>query len=48
MVSFPVAIVKGNCQLVHGIEGDGFALFPVCYQVLKAIWQPLIKTMAED
>jgi len=45
-VSFPVAIVEGDCQLIHGLEGVGFALFPVCYQILEAIWQPLVETMA--
>jgi len=44
-ISFPVAIVEGDCQLIHGMEGDGFSLFPVCYQVLKAIWQSLVKAM---
>ena len=48
IVSFPVVIIKGDCQLVHGIERSGFALFPVCYQILKVIWQPLIETMAEN
>jgi len=47
-VLFAVMIVEGNCQLVHGMERDRFALFPVCYQVLEAIWQPLIETIAED
>ena len=42
MILFPVAIVEGDCQLVYGMEGSGFALFPVCYQILEAIWQPLI------
>ena len=37
-VSFPIAIVKGDCQLIHGLEGIGFALFPVCYRILEAIW----------
>jgi len=45
-ISFPVAIVEGDCQLIHGMEGGGFSLFPVCYQVLKAIWQSLVKAMA--
>jgi len=27
MISFPVAIVKGDCQLIHSIEGGGFSLF---------------------
>jgi len=30
-ISFPVAIVEGNCQLVHGMKGSEFAMFPVCY-----------------
>jgi len=37
-ISFLVAIVEGDCQLIHGIEGGGFSLFPVRYQVLEAIW----------
>jgi len=45
-ISFPVAIVKGDRQLIHGMEGGGFPLFPVHYQVLEAIWQSLIKAMA--
>jgi len=45
-VSFPVAIVESDCQLVHGIEESGFSLFPVCYQILEAIWQSLIEPMA--
>jgi len=45
-ISFPVAIVEGDCQLIHGMEGGGFSLFPVRYQVLEAIWQSLIKAMA--
>ena len=45
-ISFPVAIVEGDCQLIHGIEGGGFSLFPVHYQVLEAIWQSLVKAMA--
>ena len=45
VISFPVAIVEGNCQLIHGMEGGGFSLFPVCYQVLEAIWQSLVKAM---
>jgi len=46
MVLFPVAIVEDDCQLVHGMERNGFALFPVCYQILEVIWQSLMKTMA--
>jgi len=45
-ISFPVAIVEGDCQLIHGMEGGGLSLFPVCYQVLEAIWQSLVKAMA--
>jgi len=45
-ISFPVAIVEGDRQLIHGMEGGGFLLFPVHYQVLEAIWQSLIKAMA--
>ena len=45
-ILFPVAIVEGNCQLIHGMEGGGFSLFPVRYQVLEAIWQSLVKVMA--
>jgi len=45
-ISFPVAIVEGDCQLIHGMEGGGFFLFPVCYQVLEAIWQSLVEVMA--
>jgi len=45
-ISFPVAIVEGDCQLIYGMEGGGFSLFPVCYQVLEAIWQSLVETMA--
>ena len=45
-ISFPVAIVEGDRQLIHNIEGGGFSLFPVCYQVLEAIRQSLIKAMA--
>jgi len=37
-ISFPVAIVEGDCQLIHGMEGGGFPLFLVCYQVLEVIW----------
>jgi len=48
VISFPVAIVKGNCQLVHGMARDEFALFLVHYQILEVIWQPLIKMMAEN
>jgi len=47
-VSFPVAIIEGNCQLVHSMKESEFSLFLVCYQVLKAIWQPLIETIVED
>jgi len=46
MISFPVAIVEGDCQLVHSMERNGLALFPVRYQILEAIWQPLIEIMA--
>jgi len=46
VISFPVAIVEGDCQLIHGMEKGGFSLFPVCYQVLEAIWQSLVKVMA--
>jgi len=46
VVSFPVAIVEGDCQLIHGLEEVGFALFLVCYRILEAIWQPLVETMA--
>jgi len=46
VISFPVAIVEGDCQLIHGMEGGGFSLFLVRYQVLEAIWQSLIKAMA--
>jgi len=28
------------------MEGGGFSLFPVRYQVLEAIWQSLVKAMA--
>ena len=45
-ISFPVAIVEGDYQLIHGMEGGGFFLLPVCYQVLEVIWQSLIKAMA--
>ena len=45
-ILFPVAIVEGDCQLIHGMEGGGFSLFPVCYQVLEAIWKSLIKAIA--
>jgi len=45
-ISFPVTIVEGDRQLIHGMEGGGFSLFPVRYQVLEAIWQSLIKAMA--
>jgi len=48
IVSFPVAIVEGDCQLVHSMKGSEFSLFLVHYQVLKAIWQPLIETIVED
>jgi len=37
-VSFPIAIVEGDRQLIHGLEGIGFALFPVCYRILEVIW----------
>ena len=45
-ISFLVAIVEGDCQLIHGMEGGGFPLFPVRYQVLEAIRQSLVKAMA--
>jgi len=45
-ISFPVAIVEGDCQLMYGMEEGGFSLFLVCYQVLEAIWQSLVKAMA--
>jgi len=45
-ILFPVAIVEGDCQLIHGMEGGMFSLFPVCYQVLEVIWQSLVKVMA--
>jgi len=45
-ISFPVAIVKDDCQLIHGMKGGGFFLFPVCYQVLEVIWQSLAEVMA--
>jgi len=45
-ISFPVTIVEGDCQLIHGMEEGGFSLFPVRYQVLEAIWQSLVKAMA--
>jgi len=45
-ILFPVAIIKGDCQLIHGMGGNGFSLFPVCYQVLEAIWQSLVEAMA--
>jgi len=44
-ILFPIAIVEGDCQLIHGLEGIGFALFLVCYWILEAIWQPLVETM---
>jgi len=44
-ILFPVAIVEGDCQLIHGMERGGFPLFPVRYQVLEAIWQSLVKAM---
>jgi len=37
-ISFLVAIVEGDCQLIHGMERGGFSLFPVRYQVLEVIW----------
>ena len=46
IVSFLVAIVESDCQLVHGIEEGGFSLFPVCYQILEAIWQSLVEMIA--
>jgi len=30
------------------MEGGGFSLFPVCYQVLEAIWQSLVKVMVQN
>ena len=45
-ILFPVAIVEDNCQLVHNMEGSVFSLFPVCYQILEAIWQSLIEMIA--
>jgi len=45
-ILFPVAIVKGDCQLIHGMERGGFSLFPVRYQILEVIWQSLVKAMA--
>ena len=45
-ILFPVAIVEGDCQLIYSIEGGGFSLFPVRYQVLEAIWQSLVEAMA--
>ena len=45
-ILFPVAIVEGDCQLIHGMEEGRFFLFPVRYQVLEAIWQSLVKAMA--
>jgi len=45
-ISFPVAIVKGDCQLIHGMEEGGFSLFLIFYQVLEAIWQSLVEAMA--
>jgi len=45
-ISFPVAIVEGDYQLIHGMEEGGFSLFPVRYQVLEVIRQSLIKAMA--
>jgi len=45
-ILFLVVIVKGNCQLIHGMEGSGFSLLLVCYQVLEVIWQSLIEAMA--
>jgi len=37
-VSFSIVIIEGDYQLIHGLEGIGFALFPVCYRILEAIW----------
>jgi len=45
-ISFPVAIVEGDYQLIYGMEDGGFSLFPVCYQVLEAIWQSLVEAIA--
>jgi len=45
-ILFPVAIIEGDHQLIHSMEGGGFSLFPVCYQVLETIWQSLVKAMA--
>jgi len=36
-VSFPVTIVKGDCQLVYGMERSKFSLFLVRYQILEVI-----------
>jgi len=45
-VLFLVTIVESDCQFIHGMEGDGFSLFPICYQVLEAIRQSLVEAMA--
>jgi len=45
-ILLPIAVVKSDCQLIHGLEGIWFALFPVCYRILEAIWQTLVETMA--
>jgi len=39
-------IDEDDCQLVYGMKRNGLALFLVHYQILKAIWQPLIEIMA--
>ena len=45
-ISFPVVIVEGDCQLIHGMKGGRFSLFPVSYQILEAIWQSLVELIA--
>jgi len=40
-----IAIVEGDYQLIHSMEGGGFSLFPVLYQVLEVIWQSLVEAM---
>jgi len=34
----PNSDCRGDRQLIHGLEGIGFALFPVCYRILEVIW----------
>jgi len=46
MVSFLVAIVESDCQLVYSMEEGRFSLFPVCYQILEVIWQSLVEMIA--